>query len=337
MTTVKDIASLAGCSIATVSKALNGYSDVSEKTKKKIVDIAERMNYYPDYQQKNLKCRDNDKIALILNDICESDIGSGNAVGFIKGVYGYALSIGYDLVVHITDHFKQESISYYQYCKKQNIVGAIVEGVALDEPYFAELIDSNLPFVLKDIVPRTVGRNMGVVTTDNYRAAYEAVAYLLKSGHTKIGLMSGRKNAQVSNIREQAYRDALLAEGTEVKDEYIVYGEFKNNKAKKAAIQLLHESPELTAVFCLSDMMAVGVMEACKEMDKRVPDDLSIIGFDDIPMSRFLDLTTVRQDWVAMGHDAGELLVEMIHHETDEHARITRHELIIRDSVKIMN
>lgn len=332
MPSIKDVAKKSGYSISTVSKALNGYKDVSQKAKEKIIKIAEEMNYVPDLALKNLTKKENSIIAVIFSGLRKDGAADGITYNIMSGVYEYTCKKNYDLIVYTTNASKQNETSYYRFCKERNIDGAIVHGISTDDPYFRELISSELPCVIIDIY--TDNEKVGFVSIDNVKASMEATEYLIGTGHKNIAMVNGNPNAVVTKLREEGFKSAL--EKNNIDNSHIVYGDYSRKKAYNEAFKLLQLQPEITAIFCASDLMALGVYEAAKKLELSIPDDLSVIGFDNIPLASFVSppLTTIKQDMHRIGYEAAKLLKSIIRNEKIKISKLLDYDLIIRDSTK---
>ncbi|GKX30280.1 LacI family transcriptional regulator [Vallitalea longa] len=336
MVTIKDIAKKAEVSITTVSRALNNYYDVSEATKKKIIDIANEIGYVPNRSAQNLVKQKNNTLAIILSGL-EKKGGKDNIIyRLLSGMYSYAESVNYEVVLYTTDSAHQRDKTYVQFCKEHNIGGAVLNGIKIDDPYFKELLQSDFPCVLIDILAQ--GKNVSSISINNYEAAIEATECLLKHNHKNIAMINGRREAQVSIERYKGYVEAMTKSNIELKSEYIVYADYMEDKAYEETIKLLSNHPEITALFCASDMMALGTIKAINKLNLRIPEDISIIGFDNIPLSEYMTppLTTVDQDFYVMGEKAAKQLLKMIKKEAYEKNYILQHKLLERESVSML-
>ncbi len=336
MPTIKDIARIAGISVTTVSRALNHYSDVSAKTKKRVFDIAKEIGYVPNRSAQNLVKRKNNTLAIILSGL-ERKGGKDNIVyQLLSGMYSYAESVNYEVVLFTTSSAHQKEKTYIQFCKEHNIGGAVLNGIRIDDPYFHELVNSDLPCVLIDVLAE--GGNTSSVTIDNIEAAKDAVAYLITQNHRTIGMINGRKEADVSIQRYKGYIKALKQHHITIDEDKIIYADFDEVKAYEKTKSLLRRYPEITALFCASDMMAIGAMRAIKDINLRIPQDISIVGFDNIPLSEYTTppLTTIDQDFYKRGAEAAKQLLKMIQQEKVEKNIFLEHKLLARHSVHML-
>nr|WP_239586747.1 LacI family DNA-binding transcriptional regulator [Shouchella xiaoxiensis] len=331
--TIKDIAKKVGLSVTTVSRALNGYDDVSEKTRKKIQLAAAELKYSPNVAARSLVTNRTQTIGLLVSGLNQEGAKDHFMFDILNGLNHKASNAGYDLVLFSTDSAKQRVKSYTQLCRERRVDGVILQGIRLDDPYLQEIIESDIPCVVIDIPVRS--SKVGHVTTDNRQGAKKAVDYLLQHGHKQIAFMNGHGQAHVSQERLLGYQDALQEAALTVTQALIYNGEFSEYKAEVEALKLFKAKPEATAVFCASDLMALGVMKAAKRMRLRVPEDVSIIGFDNITLAEYVNpgLTTISQEPFQMGIEACAILLSLLTGEETSKQSILPTTLIERESV----
>lgn len=337
MATIKDIAKITGFSVTTVSRALNGYSDVSDKTKKKIKAAATELNYSPNVLARSLVMNKTKTIGLLVSGLTRESVKDNFTYEVMCGINDYVGQIDYDLVVFNTSTTKQKEKSYTQLCRERRVEGVIIQGIKTDDIYLQEIINSDIPCVLVDIPIET--ETVGYVTTDNIQGAKQAVEYLINNGHKHIAMINGHSKAIVSKLRFEGYSHALVEAGIEIKAEYVRDGAFKEDVALKVAKELLINNREISAIFCASDLMALGVLKAAKELNIDVPKQLSVIGYDDIILASYTTptLTTIAQDKYQMGYEATKLLISILEGGKIEHSRILSNKLIIRESTSRNN
>jgi len=336
MPTIKDISRLSGISVTQVSRALNNHTDVSQATKEKVNKIAREIGYVANRSAQNLVTRKSNTLALILSNL-EKSGGRDNIVySLISGMYHFAESEGFEVVMFTTSSIHQRDKSFVQLCREQNISGAIVNGLRTDDPYYRELVDSDIPCVLIDSSVK--GKETITVSCDNKKAAFDAVSYLIKNGHKEIAVLNGRREATITADRFNGYVQALTEAGIPLKEAFIHYCDFQEDIAFETTQKIMKANPEITAIFCASDMMAVGALKALQALDIKVPDQVSLVGFDDIPIAEYLmpSLTTVSQDFYGMGYEAGNQLLKIIKKESHKKNIILPHKLLVRKSVAML-
>lgn len=334
MTTIKDIARVAGVSVTTVSRGLNGYSDVSEKTRKKIFEVAKELNYSPNTLARGLVMNKTKTFGLLVSGLDQSSAKDNITFNILSGINKFVGECGYDLVLFSTTSTKQREKTYTQLCRERRVDGAIIQGIRTDDPYLREVVESDIPCVLIDI-PLT-SPTVGYVTTDNVLGAKKAVQHLIHLGHKRIGLINGHDFAFVSQQRLKGYEEALEEANIPINPEWIGNGEFSEEVAELTALKLLEAHPEITAIFSASDLMALGVLRAARKLGINVPNELSIIGFDDIILASYVtpSLTTIGQDTFQTGYEAARLLLSILENEQEPRIVSLGIELKIRESTK---
>lgn len=334
MTTIKDIARVAGVSVTTVSRGLNGYSDVSEKTRKKIFEVAKELNYSPNTLARGLVMNKTKTFGLLVSGLDQSSAKDNITFNILSGINKFVGECGYDLVLFSTTSTKQREKTYTQLCRERRVDGAIIQGIRTDDPYLREVVESDIPCVLIDI-PLT-SPTVGYVTTDNVLGAKKAVQHLIHLGHKRIGLINGHDFAFVSQQRLKGYEEALEEANIPINPEWIGNGEFSEEVAELTALKLLEAHPEITAIFSASDLMALGVLRAARKLGINVPNELSIIGFDDIILASYVtpSLTTIGQDTFQNGYEAARLLLSILENEQEPRIVSLGIELKIRESTK---
>lgn len=332
MVTIKDIAKQVGVSTTTVSRALNGYSDVNEDTRKKINDMAKKLKYSPNSLARSLVMKKSRTIGLLVSGFIRENVKDNFMLEVMAGVNDFASSTDYDIVLFNTNSSKQREKTYTQLCKERQVDGVIIQGIRMDDPYLEEVIVGEIPCVLVDI-PR-IGLNAGYVSTDNVAGAKEAGHYLVDLGHTNIAMINGHDFAFVSQERLSGFTQALEERNVRLPQSHIEKGEFSEEGGGLAALRLLENDSSITAIFCSSDLMAIGAMSMLKSKGIRIPEDISIIGYDNILLSKYVqpNLTTISQDIYALGFEAARMLIDMLDHQGSPNKMIVKHELIKRDS-----
>lgn len=335
MTTIRDVAKAAGLSVSIVSKAFNNYTDVNEKTRQRIFEIANQMGYTPNLVAKNLSSKKQTTIGLISSGVLNNSEKDNNAFNIFKGVYTAVTTSQFELSIYLIDSQRQKQKSYAQYCRERNIGGALLQGIRVDDPYYMELIDTNIPCVVLDIIPETNNGLVGSVSIDNVKASKEIAMYLIERNHRDIAVMAGRKKTYVNSERIKGVQEACKENEVELQDNEILYADFSEEEAYVIAKEYL-KTKRPTAFLCFSDLMAFGVMKAVKEVGLKIPEDISITGFDDLIFSSYTEpqLTTIGQDFFEIGKMAAELLQDLMENKLErKHVNID-HRLVERGSVK---
>jgi len=333
VTTIKDVARLAGVSVTTVSRALNGHDDVNPETRRRIQEVAEQLGYSPNIAARTLVSKRSRTLGLLLSALTRNSVKDNIVFEMLCGMNDRAAELEYDLVLFNTTPQKQRQKSYKALCKERGVDGVIMMGMRLDDPYLEEMLHASIPCVLIDI-PIERKKTIGYVMTDNVQGALEAVTHLIGLGHRHIGMINGHAQAAVSIQRLDGYKQALERHGIPFDERYVEDGAFREDGGKDAAFRLLTAHPELTAIFCASDLMALGAVQAIRALGKRVPEDISIIGFDNIVAAQYCTpaLTTVNQDKYQMGYLAAAILIDMLEGRQVQRYRTMPAELIVRAS-----
>ena len=331
--TIRDVAKKAGVSITTVSKALNDYTDVNPDTRKHIQEIARQMNYVPNAAGRCMGGRVDKVIGLLINDLRPMD-PSGAVYGVLSGVCHACQDNNIEFILVTTDSVQQTQRPLKVLCLKKQLTGLVCTGFRLHDPYLQQLDEVDIPCAFIDI--RTSSPDVLNITMDNERAAYEAVSFLIKNGRRNIALVNGSSEADVALLRGSGYRRALTEAGLVLRPDRMLMADFDSSLAYAKVKELLERDGAVDALFCASDVMALGACKAIEELGLTVGDQVAVVGFDDIPEARYLygGLTTVRQDFYLTGYMAGKAIYEKIEGKADVHVDNMMYELVIRGSAK---
>ncbi len=331
--TIRDVAKKAGVSITTVSKALNDYTDVNPDTRKHIQEIARQMNYVPNAAGRCMGGRVDKVIGLLINDLRPMD-PSGAVYGVLSGVCHACQDNNIEFILVTTDSVQQTQRPLKVLCLKKQLTGLVCTGFRLHDPYLQQLDEIDIPCAFIDI--RTSSPDVLNITMDNERAAYEAVSFLIKNGRRNIALVNGSSEADVALLRGSGYRRALTETGLVLRPDRMLMADFDSSLAYAKVKELLERDGAVDALFCASDVMALGACKAIEELGLTVGDQVAVVGFDDIPEARYLygGLTTVRQDFYLTGYMAGKAIYEKIEGKADVHVDNMMYELVIRGSAK---
>lgn len=327
-TNIRDVAKAAGVSVATVSKVLNGYTTVNQQTKERVLQVVKETRFTPNSAARSLVGRRSMTIGMFLT----TGLAHPFFAHILSGMEETLKRMGYDLIYLTQLHWNKE-YSFVRHCQSRNVEGVIVFGFQQGDMDFSELIDSDIPSLFIDLDMK--GDRTGFISSDNAAGIREAMKYLIGLKHRRIAFLAGIPNAYVSRPRLQAYLEGLAEAGIPHREEYIVGSDFDKEGGYQSMKQLLALPERPTAVICSSDTSAVGAIKAIREAGLSVPEDISIVGFDDIDLASHVHpaLTTVRQNTNAIGRQAIELLDALITEKLDEPpVAIVPVELVIRDS-----
>lgn len=331
--TIYDIAKELGVAPSTVSKALNGRNGISERMRKKIQKYADEVRYYANSNASKLKTKKSYSIGVIYSE--DLDIGLEHYFfsSILQSFKNYVEARGYE-ITFVINNLGNRKISYLDFCRQKNIDGVYIVTSVPGDPHLNELLDSNIAAVTTDIYYN----NLFTVISDNVEGARKAVEYFHQLGHEKIGHVTEAHQSLAARERLQGFKDAMRAFNLPVNDDYIVSSDYYSfEHGYEAGKRFLELDDYPTAVFAVADIIAMGFIKALKDGGLRVPEDVSVIGFDDIPFSEHFEpaLTTVRQDTRVIGEEAASKLLEMMDEESNDRTGIEKIpvDLVVRDSV----
>jgi len=327
--TIQDVAKAAGVSVSTVSRVLNGKVDVSSVTQEHIEETIQQLGYTSNLAARSMRSKRNHLVGLIMPDIAYPF-----AWEVMKGVNRAIAESEYDLLVYTRGDVRKYGTAAHEQQIVSLLNGSITDGLLIVAPVSEEFF-SNAPIVSVDHL--AVRPGYPSVHSTNYEGALEAVRYLLSLGHRRIGFISGRQELISSNRRFQAYHDALAEAGISLDQNLIAPGDYTTATGYTYAKQLLNLPQPPSAIFAANDQSAMGVYQAAQEMNLRIPEDLSLVGFDNIPEAAYLNLTTVDQFIAEMGYQAAKILFRLIEGETLE-TKIQQlpTQLVIRGSCQVL-
>ncbi|MGH4120475.1 LacI family DNA-binding transcriptional regulator [Clostridium sp.] len=307
--TIKDVAKKASVSISTVSRAFNNYADINENTRKKILQIAEELGYRPNIVARSLSGAKNFRLGLLVEDYNENDYIIYEMFMAFKSVVS---DYGYETVILSTTSDMQKGKKLERLFKEKQLDGALILGLKMTDDYYRQLEGMSYPCVLHDVFIKNP--KVGCVGVDNIKGSILAVEHLLDLGHKKIAFINGHKEALVSYERLDGFYLALSRRGIKIEEDLIISGEFSYEGGKSAAEYLIENHGDITAIYCASDLMALGAIDGFKNRGYDIPNDISIVGFDDINLCNFVTpkLTTIRQDMDKIGKAAGNLILSII-------------------------
>ena len=293
--TIKDIAKLSGCGVATVSRVLNDHPDVSEQTRRKVLAVVEEQGFQPNTNAKHLKQQASTSIAIIVK-------GTMNLLfaDLVERLQSLLRDAGQDAAVYYLDEDANEVAYACQLCRERRPMGILFLGGDL-ELFEAGFAPITVPCVLLTNTAQELGfDNLSSFTTDDGAAAEQVIELLAGQGHRRIGLLGGNWSCtQISHRRLTGCRNACLRLGIPFDvDRQCEPCRYSMPEAYAATKVLLERCPGLTAIFAVSDVMALGAIRALSDMGKRVPQDISVVGYDGIVTGQYSlpRLTTVRQD-----------------------------------------
>ncbi len=335
--TIFDVAQASGVSYSTVSRVLNGFQHVKADTRKRVLEAAQDLGYTANLQARSLAGGKSKIIGVLVPSLDNSYI-----TAVCHGIDQELASLGYDLML-FTTHRKEGKENQYV----NTIANGLSDGLLLMVPliaspnletsYLKVLREKNFPYVLIDQTDSE--DKSSVVDSNNWQGAYEAIKHLINLGHKRIGFTTGVMAINAAKERLDAYKAALKAHDIEIDERFIIEAGFDSEDGYIAAQQLLSLNKRPSAIFASNDLSAFGVMDAIRNKGLSIPEDISIIGFDDIPQASvtYPKLTTVKQPLEQMGREAVKLLLEQIEQPEKPVRRVTlATALIKRDSCQAL-
>ena len=327
--TIYDVARLAGVSTATVSRALNGTGQIATATRAAIDDAVAQLGYHPNTAARSLVTRSTQTIALLLPDITNPFYAA-----LVSGIQERALEAGHTMLLCTTEGDPEREEQYLSLLRAKQVDGVLVDGLVLPPDRITRFVRDGLPIVCLD---RDIDSTLvPLVQVDNRLGARLATEHLLSLGHVRIAHVAGVPELGISEERIEGYRAAHRRAGVPLHPELLAVGSFTEEGGYEAARSLL-ASQEFTGVFAANDLSALGVLSALAGAGRRVPDDVSVVGFDDLRLSRYTTppLTTVHQPAGEIARHATELLLQLASGRTIERMlHLLEPELVVRGSTQ---
>jgi LacI family transcriptional regulator len=329
--TLEDIARKAGVSRSTVSRVINGHPNVSENVRQRVVQVIRKTGYHPNVAARSLASQRSWMIGLVLPRSVSAFFADPYYHHLTQGIAQGCNLYDYTLALFLIGSREDEEKIYPRISHRGSLDGILLQSGRSGDQLAQRLVESKIPLVI-------VGRpfspdSVSYIDVDNVDAAYGATVHLIRQGYQRIAFISGPEDLTVSIDRKQGYLKALNERGKLVDPALMVQGEFTESSGHYAMRRLLPAKPD--AVFVASDSMAFGAMRAVNEAGLKVPRDVAVVGFDDLPITApsLPSLTTVRQPVLQFGTLAVEILIDVIENGLQPPRRVTlTTELIVRDS-----
>ncbi len=325
--TIHDVAKTAGVSVSTVSRVLNDKDDVAPETYEKVRGVIRELGYASSLAAKSMRSRKTNVLGLIM-----PSVGDPFTIGVMKGVNRAIDDLKYDLIIYTSGSPNLGNWAEHEQRYVSLLNGSITDGMIVVVPTI-KTFSTTYPLVAID--PHKEGTSFPAVISTNRSGAMAAMEYLLSLGHRRIGFISGRVELQSAVRRFQGYQDSLRQANIPLEPELIQTGDYTIRAGFTCAQRLLSLPVPPTAIFAANDQSALGVLKAAKEAGLRVPDDFSVVGFDNIPEADYSGLTTVDQSIDRMGYVATEMLVSLIQGKPlERNLYKIPTQLIVRDSCR---
>ncbi len=320
MVTMKDVAERAGVSVATVSHVINKTRFVSDPLRQRVERAMEELDYQPDAVARSLRRRETHTIGLIVPDNSNPFFAE-----VARGIEDRGFELGYSLILCNSDSRLEKELAYLDVLTSKRVDGIVFIGVTAKSQHVESLVNSGTPVVIVDRKMPSVLAD--AVLVDNFHGGYEATRHLLDLGHRRIGCITGPSDLTPSADRVAGYRTALEEFGVGPDDDLLVKGDYYALSGERAVWRFLELDRPPTAIFACNDLMAIAAMKALADNGLRVPQDVAVVGFDDIALASYVNppLTTVIQPKHEMGTTAMEVLHKRIKGEGVE----TRQEILL--------
>jgi LacI family transcriptional regulator len=328
MATLQDVANLAGVSASTVSRVLNNHPYVTEETSARVVAAMKKLNYSPSRVAQQLRTHTSQIIGLILSDISNPFFTS-----VIRGIQDVAYRNGFSLIVCNSDEDPERERAYVEILLAERVAGVIIAPALDASPAYGPLFEAGVPVVCVD---RPLdGYDADTALVDNVKGASEATSHLIGLGHTRIGLISGPLTITTGLRRQEGYVKALAEHNLPVDPGLMVEGDFDYDSGHRGALALLQLEDPPTALFVGNNLMTLGALNAVHAIGLRIPDDIAVVGFDDMPWAPSLNppLTAVSQPTYELGERSAELLLQRVRERSLPVRQIVLEPvLVVRDS-----
>ncbi len=329
--TIKDVARMANVSHTTVSRALNNKARIKNETKEKILAIARGLNYRPDFVARSLVMRRTKTLGLVITTIANPFYTE-----LSQGIETTAISLGYNIILCSTNSDLSAEKKYIDMLQSKGVDGIIFTSAHMGDPNILALAEEGFPVILvnRRTYHAVVKEKVDYVGVDNILGGFMAVEHLIKLGHQRIGVIGGSSESSVGFERLEGGKKALTAYGLEVVADYFLEGDYLKGSGYHGGKRFLEMSAPPTAIFATNDYMALGTYQAMVEEGMRIPEEIALIGFNDIEFASMkgIELTTIGQKKYEMGALAVKTLVERVEGAKMEPPReiILEPELIIR-------
>lgn len=305
--TIQDVAKLAGISTATVSRVLNNYPHIREDVRDRVLVAIKHLNYEPNRVAQRLRANRSRLIGIVVTDITNPFFNA--IMASIEAVF---FDQGFSVLMSNTNAIPRKELDYLHMMENEEIAGLIIAPSSENVDQVAEMAEAGLPIVVLD--RRMPNARVDMVLADNVAGAQSAIDHLVSLGHRRIGHIGGRMALSSGRERYEGYKLAMEKHGLPIADGWVRFGDQQHASGYARALELLDETHPPTAWFVANNMMTLGALNAIHDRGKHIPDDIAIVGFDDMPWSISLNppLTVVAQPTLEIGQLASNMLLERI-------------------------
>jgi LacI family transcriptional regulator len=328
MANIQDVAKRAGVSISTVSRVLNGRNHVNEDVVARVRRAAQELQYQPSRAARALRANHATIIGLLITDIQNPFF-----TALVRGVEDVAQRNGYSLILCNTDEDPQKERQYIEVMCAERVAGAIIAPTRERQHTLKLFQEHNIPIVTVD--RRVKGDDTDAVLVDNVRGAREATAHLIANGYRRIGIVSGPITTTTGRERLEGYRQALRAAGIAPDPAIERLGSFKEESGRLLTDELLNLEQPIDALFVANNLMTLGALATLNERGMRIPDDIAVVGFDEMPWASLstISLTTVAQPVYEIGSTAALRLFQRLQNP----GAFTKQEIVLAPTLQIRN
>ncbi|MCY6370286.1 LacI family DNA-binding transcriptional regulator [Clostridium ganghwense] len=335
MVTIKEIAKKAGVAPSTVSRVISDDSRISDATKEKVRKIMKDMSYHPNAIARSLVSKATKTIGIIMPNSAEKSLLNPFFPEALRGITKALYNRKYNILLTGGETKEEQIVSMHSLVRGRMVDGIILMYTSVDDPILAELRKMNISF---SVIGRPVDdSDIIYVDNDNVKAAYDAMIYLINQGHRRIGLINGSMNLLVSVDRYEGYKKALIENSIDIDENMVISSEFIEKGGYEGMKKILSAKNPPTSVLITDDIMALGAIKAASEMNVKIPEDISIISFNNFYISQLTapPLTSIDINIYNLGFYAAELLLKKINGKGkfNDRKKIVETEIIHRDSV----
>ncbi len=329
--TLEDIAKQAGVSRSTVSRVVNNHPNVSDPVRERVIDVIQTTGYQPNLAARSLASKRSWMIGLVLPRSVSSFFTDPYFPRLTEGIAQGCNQHDYTLGLFLVGTKEDEEKIFPRVSRKGMLDGVLIQTGQIGDQLIDRLVNLNLPVV---VIGRPLhSTDVSFIDVDNISGAYNATSHLIRLGCQRIGTITGLAGSAATTNRLEGYKKALIERGRNLDQSLIAEGDFTEPGGYYAMQQLLPAKPD--AVFAASDLMAIGAIRATREAGLKIPEDMALVGFDDVSIASYADpqLTTIRQPITSFGINAVETMIDLIENGIEPPRRIIMDtELIIRDS-----
>lgn len=330
--TIRDIAQMSGVSRGTVSKVINNYDGVSEQTKRKVLEVIDKTGYQPTFSARSLATKKSSLIGLIYAGKINVEFNHPFFNEVISSFQKTLGAMGYDIIIFSNEMFDKDSVDYLARSRHYRLDGCLIIAGEEVEEAVSELDKSDIPCLGIDL--ELTGENSSYVMTDNFKVSQLAVEYLYLNSIRDVGYIAGKDSSDISNQRLEGFLQTMSQFGMTAQPQWIKHGNFFESSGYEAMEIILQGESLPKAIIAASDMMALGAMRAIKDYGLRIPQDIQVLGCDDVEACRYMEpaLTTIKQDKQKIGRLAAIKLNDLINGVTGLRPSLVDPELVIRNS-----